>query len=121
MLITKVEIWNIKNHAEYSQEFDAGVTAICGPNGSGKTTIIEAIAWALFDHLDYNRDDFVRRGQKRGQVAISFISNADDREYTVSRDTAGGYSVFDVENKVRLVEQKKDVISWLKQQIGDWY
>lgn len=118
MLITKVEIQNIKNHAQAEYSFEPGVTAICGPNGSGKTSIIEAIAWALFDHLDYNRDDFVRRGQKRGQVSISFISKADTREYTVTRDTAGGYSVYDVESKVRLVEQKKDVVSWLKQQIG---
>ena len=118
MLITKVEIWNIKNHAEYSQEFDAGVTAICGPNGSGKTTIIEAIAWALFDHLDYNRDDFVKRGAKRGRVAITVRSNLDDRQYTVERDTGGGYSVFDVDTKNRLVEQKKDVVSWLKQHLG---
>ena len=118
MLITEVKLENIKNHAQAEYKFEPGVTAICGPNGSGKTSIIEAIAWALFDHLDYNRDDFVRRGQKRGQVSISFISNADNREYTVTRDTAGGYSVYDVENKVRLVEQKKDVISWLKQQIG---
>ena len=30
-----------------------------GANGAGKTTILESIAWALFDHLDYNRDDFI--------------------------------------------------------------
>ena len=118
MLITEVKIENIKNHAQAEYRFEPGVTAICGPNGSGKTSIIEAIAWALFDHLDYTRDDFVRRGAKRGQVSISFRSNADNREYTVTRDTGGGYFVYDIENKVRLVEQKKDVISWLKQQIG---
>jgi DNA repair protein SbcC/Rad50 len=77
LLITEVKLENIKNHAQAEYKFEPGVTAICGPNGSGKTSIIEAIAWALFDHLDYNRDDFVRRGQKRGQVVISLISNAD--------------------------------------------
>lgn len=118
LLITKVEITNIKNHAAAAYEFNPGVTAICGPNGAGKTTIIEAIAWALFDHLDYNREDFVRRGSKRGQVAITFRSNLDDREYVVSRDTSGGYSVFDPDTKMRLLEQKKDVVVWLRQHIG---
>lgn len=118
MLITRVEIKNIKNHAEASFEFNPGVTAICGPNGAGKTTIIEAIAWALFDYLDYNREDFVRRGTKRGHVTISFRSDLDDREYQVSRDTAGGYFVYDPDTKVKLIEQKKEVVSWLKQQIG---
>jgi DNA repair protein SbcC/Rad50 len=116
--ITKVEIKNIKNHAEAVFEFNPGVTAICGPNGAGKTTIIEAIAWALFDHLEYNRDDFVKRGAKRGQVDISFRSNADDREYLVHRDTGGGYYVYDVDTKVKLIEQKSQVVSWLKQHIG---
>jgi len=58
LLITKVELKNIKNHSEAEFTFQPGVIAICGPNGSGKTTILEAIAWALFDHLDYKRDDF---------------------------------------------------------------
>jgi exonuclease SbcC len=46
--------------------FQPGVISICGPNGSGKTTILEAIAWALFDHLEYKREDFVRRGGQKG-------------------------------------------------------
>ncbi len=116
--ITRVEIKNIKNHAEAIFEFNPGVTAICGPNGAGKTTIIEAIAWALFDHLEYNRDDFVRRGAKRGQVDISFRSNANDHEYLVHRDTGGGYYVYDPEAKTKLIEQKSQVIGWLKQHIG---
>jgi exonuclease SbcC len=116
--ITRVEIKNIKNHAEAVFEFNPGVTAICGPNGAGKTTIIEAIAWALFDHLEYNRDDFVRRGAKRGQVDISFRSNADDREYLVHRDTGGGYYVYDPDTKTKLIEQKSQVVGWLKRQIG---
>jgi DNA repair protein SbcC/Rad50 len=116
--ITKVEIKNIKNHAESEFVFQPGVVAICGPNGSGKTTILEAIAWALFDHLDYKRDDFLKRGTKKGQVTVGFISNLDGREYVVSRDTGGGYSVFDPVTRIRLVEQKNQVVPWLEQHIG---
>jgi DNA repair protein SbcC/Rad50 len=118
MQITKVEINNIKNHAEREFSFEPGVVAICGPNGSGKTTILESVAWALFDHLDYKRDDFVRRGAKRGQVAVSFLSNFDGREYVVTRDTGGGYYVYDPATKTRLVEQKNQVVPWLRQHIG---
>ncbi|MCI0339491.1 MAG: SMC family ATPase [Acidobacteria bacterium] len=118
MQITRVELKNIKSHAESEFTFRPGVVAICGPNGSGKTTIIEAIAWALFNHLDYKRDDFVRRGAKRGQVAISFISDLDGREYVVTRDTGGGYYVYDPATKMRLVEQKNQVVPWLQQHIG---
>jgi exonuclease SbcC len=116
--ITRVELKNIKNHADAAWSFAPGVVAICGPNGSGKTTILESIAWVLFDHLDYSRDDFVRRGTKRGQAAVAFLSDLDEREYIVTRDTGGGYSAFDPTTGARLAEQKNQVIPWLRQHIG---
>ncbi len=118
MRITRVELKNIKNHAEGEWAFQPGVVAICGPNGAGKTTILEAIAWALFDHLDYKRDDFVKRGTKRGQVAVAFISDLDGREYVVTRDTGGGYHVYDPETRTRLIEQKNQVVPWLCRHLG---
>ena len=118
MQITRVELKQIKNHAEAEFAFQPGVIAICGPNGAGKTTILEAIAWALFDHLDYKRDDFVKRGAKKGQVVVSFISDRDGREYTVTRDTGGGYHVYDPDTKTRLVEQKNQVVKWLREHLG---
>ncbi len=118
MLIIKVELRNIKNHAEAEFSFQPGVIAICGPNGAGKTTILEAIAWALFDHLDYKRDDFIKRGAKRGQVAVRFQSDLDEREYIVTRDTAGAYHVYDPITKTKLVEQKNQVLPWLRNHIG---
>jgi len=118
MLITKVELENIKNCKGAEYEFGPGVTAICGPNGVGKTTILEAIAWALFDHLNYTRENFLKRGEKRGSVRVTFVSSEDGREYTVFRDTSGGYYVYDPLTKVKVAEQKIQVIRWLRQHIG---
>lgn len=118
MLISKVELENIKNYEEASFEFEAGVTAISGPNGAGKTTIIEAIAWALFDQLPYKKEDFVRRGAKKGIARVTFVSTVDGREYTVHRDTSTNYYIYDPITKLRLVEQKQQVGGWLKQHLG---
>ncbi|HXG93990.1 MAG TPA: SMC family ATPase [Blastocatellia bacterium] len=118
MLITKVELENIKSYEEAAFEFGPGVTAISGPNGAGKTTILEAIAWALFDQLPYKKEDFLRRGTRRGSVRVSFLSVQDGREYTVYRDTGAGYYVYDPITKLRLVEQKNQVGVWLRQHLG---
>jgi DNA repair protein SbcC/Rad50 len=118
MLISRVELENVKNYEEGTFEFGPGVTAICGPNGAGKTTILEAISWALFDHLPYKKDDFLRRGAKKGSVRVTFESAIDQREYTVYRDTGTGYYVYDPITKLKVVEQKSQVGAWIKQHLG---
>ncbi|MFL6275969.1 MAG: AAA family ATPase [Blastocatellia bacterium] len=118
MLISKVELENIKNYEEASFEFEPGITAISGPNGAGKTTIIEAIAWTLFDQLPYKKEDFLRRGAKKGIARVTFVSSQDGRQYTVHRDTSTGYHIYDPITKLRLVEQKQQVAGWLKQHLG---
>jgi exonuclease SbcC len=118
MQITAVELENIKNYEAGSFALGPGITAIHGPNGSGKTTILEAISWALFDYLAYKKEDFLKRGAKKGSVRVSFQSSLDGREYTVYRDTANGYYIYDPVTKFKLVEQKSQVASWLKQHLG---
>lgn len=114
MYITKVELQDIKSYTTASFEFQRGTTAIIGSNGAGKTTIIEAIAWALFNFLDYNADDFVRRGAKRGTVRVSFESGFDKKIYTVIRNTSGKHQVFDTETKTVIAEQNASVVTFLR-------
>jgi exonuclease SbcC len=118
MHITRIELEDIKSHAHFAHEFQRGTTAITGENGAGKTTIIEAIAWTLFDLLDYKKDDFVRRGAKKGAARVTFESGLDEREYTVYRDTGTGYFVYDNQLKSRIAEKKEEVARFLWQHLG---
>lgn len=118
MHITKVELENIKSHVDSKFEFQRGTTAITGDNGVGKTTIIEAIAWTLFDLLDYKKEDFVRRGTKRGIARVAFESGLDEREYTVYRDTGAGYYVYDPQLKLRIADKKEEVTRFLWPHLG---
>jgi DNA repair protein SbcC/Rad50 len=118
MHITKIELEDIKSHAHFNREFQRGTTAITGENGAGKTTIIEAIAWTLFDLLDYKKDDFVRRGAKKGVARVTFESGLDGREYSVYRDTGTGYFVYDVQLKTRIADKKEEVSRFLWQHLG---
>ncbi len=109
MLITHIELENIKSYKKVSVNFRRGTTAISGANGAGKTTLVEAIGYALFNHLPYKQDQFVREGEKYGRIVIHLIGS-DDRPYIVERRCGSGARWFmtDEEASERL-EQGADM------------
>jgi exonuclease SbcC len=118
MLITGIELENIKSYRNVAVDFRRGTTAIHGPNGAGKTSLVEAIGFALFDHLSYNQSQFVREGEKYGRVVVHLIGG-DDRPYEVERrcGTGAKWVVFDREADLR-VEQRTDVLDKLHELFG---
>ena len=48
MYLSKLDIFGFKSFAQkVNIAFDAGLTAIVGPNGCGKTNVVDALRWAL--------------------------------------------------------------------------
>ena len=48
MYLNKLEIIGFKSFADKIRiEFDSGMTAIVGPNGCGKTNIVDAVRWVI--------------------------------------------------------------------------
>lgn len=120
MLIRSLTLENVKSYARATVEFSPGTNAIVGPNGSGKTTILEAIGFALFDHLPYSRPDFVRADQKTASVTVEFRSDYDERAYRVIRScgSSSAYTIMDPELAIKICEGKADVMQFLRQHLG---
>jgi exonuclease SbcC len=120
MRITALELHNIKSYAEPTRiDLTEGVNAICGPNGSGKTTVLEAIGFVLFDYLPYPQAAFLREGQKTGTIRLSLVGR-DGREYEVVRRVGSGATHFvtDRETGTRIAE-RKDTLTWIREKALD--
>ncbi len=119
--ILSVTLKNFKAHSDRAFAFQPGTNAISGENGAGKTSILEAIAWVLFDHKgDYKTEDFIRNGQATGQATVQFISSRDQRTYEVQRNTRSGYTIYDpqLNQKLNLARIKEEVLPWLRENLG---
>lgn len=120
MQILSLTLEDIKSYARAHIDFTPGTNAIVGRNGAGKSTILEAIGYALFDTLPYKQADFVREGVKTGTVTVRFRSSNDERVYDVVRRCGGSshYYVFDPETELRALEGKADVVRFLREHLG---
>ncbi|MDS3861063.1 SMC family ATPase [Thermosynechococcaceae cyanobacterium BACA0444] len=119
MEITSVGLKNFKIHQDQRFEFRPGINAICGENGAGKTSIIEAVAWVLFDYSGYNKNDLIRNGAKSAQAWVNFISSYDERPYRIQRCTTRGYEIYDPQLQQNLgLKNRDDITRWLRQQLG---
>ena len=121
MEILSVSLKNFKSHSDRHFTFQPGTNAICGENGAGKTSILEAIAWTLFDYAgDYNKEDLIRNGSASAQVRVAFVSSRDGRTYEVQRCTSKSYTLYDPQLNERLPYSriKEEVLPWLREHLG---
>ena len=102
MQILSIQMKNIKSHRDKEFSFAPGINVLSGPNGIGKSTVFEAVGYALFgvDARDFvgNIDRFVTIGEKKGEVKVVF-QPGDDETYQASR-TVGSNSKWLLARKI---------------------
>lgn len=108
MIITKVELVNWRSHEHTILEFSNGTNVFVGIMGSGKSSVLDAVSYALFgrfpksDRRDVKINDIIRFGEKHSKVQVWFSTS--EKKYMVSRaignDSAELYEINDGNNSL---------------------
>ncbi len=93
MQILSLSLKNIKSHRDRELHFVSGINVLSGDNGVGKSTIFEAIGYAMFgvDARDFvgNIERFITIGARKGEITVTFATDAGEI-FQVSRTVGAG-------------------------------
>ncbi|MBO8128866.1 MAG: AAA family ATPase [Peptococcaceae bacterium] len=79
MPLAKLQITNFESHQNTEIEFSKGLTVIIGEPGKGKSAIVRALKWLLYNNLPDT--GFIRQGCKQSIVKV-FLANG----YIITRE-----------------------------------
>lgn len=99
MKINRIHLENYRIHDKLDVEFDSGINLLLGENGKGKSSILEAIGYALFDSelRGGNQREAIKYGKKSAKIEIEF-TGIDGEEYIVTRKIPGSTSIYKKDN-----------------------
>jgi len=89
-MIKSIELVDFLSHSDTKLEFDDSATVFVGKNGAGKSSIIDAITFALFgEHTRKNNKSLIRRGANQGFAKIEFSANGKNYQALRKIDSKG--------------------------------
>jgi DNA repair exonuclease SbcCD ATPase subunit len=90
-MFQELQLTNFRQHTDLTINFTGGVNAIRGANEKGKTTILEAIAYALFGATSLREAlaEVVTYGQKSSTLKVRLDFNLNGVDYRVTRSEKG--------------------------------
>jgi exonuclease SbcC len=90
MKLLSLELSNIKSHVQTSLTFASGITLLSGDIGAGKTSVLQAIEFALFGpyRTDISAQSLMRFGAQSAKIRLAFSLEQD--VYCVVRELVRG-------------------------------
>ena len=118
-MISSVKLHNFLSHKDTELSFDNGVTVFIGENGAGKSSIIEAITFALFGKTRRGaKEDIIRDGETQAVTQIYFEVNG--KKYQAIKKIHGNTSPQELldDNSLPIAKGKEKVSEEIKKIIG---
>ena len=92
-MLEKLQLDNFISHKNTTIKFDQGVIIFIGRNGSGKSSVIDAITFALYgQHTRGHNKNLIRRGSSSCMVQLNFKTDSKRYQVTRSFDPKGSLS-----------------------------
>jgi len=123
MLLQQLRLHNIRSYLDETITFPEGTTLLSGDIGSGKSTILLAIEFALFgsSRPDLPAESLLRKGAAKGMVELTIVLNNQkitiQRNLKKERDTIkqmpGHITVNNLKKELMPVELKAEMLTLL--------
>ncbi len=126
MRISYLELRNYRRFKDLKLQFPDGVVGILGLNGTGKSTVIESVAWALFGNVDEvvrtSREGVKRAGTPPSETCSAVLEfELGGQEYKITREMGGRSLTMKAELRTKdkvLAEGDKPVRVMVEKLIG---
>ncbi|MCX8199932.1 MAG: AAA family ATPase [Candidatus Micrarchaeota archaeon] len=123
MLIKSVRLQNWRSHKDTVLEFSKGTNMLVGIMGSGKSSVLEGICFALygtFPALARKRvklSQIVSESAKGSACKVEVVFQKDGKEYTVRRVIEDGKGDAELREGQRMVEAKSEAVTRMVEHI----
>lgn len=126
MRINNITLENFRIHENKYIEFEPGLNLLLGDNGTGKSSILEAIGITLFgssfrDGNIKGQKQCIKSGKKSSLIKIEFLGN-DEEVYIVENQLkisgSGFYKLYNINHPEEVLSGNDDVKEKLKVLVG---
>ena len=129
-MIKSIQLKNWKSHKDSNLEFQSGTNVLVGSMGAGKSSILQAISFALFGtfaelkHRDLKTADIITRGaeQKVAEISLTLTSPQNKlfqikRKIDAKKNVSEG-AIRDSEGKLLAGPQTTQLNEFVKKELG---
>lgn len=112
-MIKSLEMKCFRKHTDTALEFSKGLNVLRGPNEIGKTTVTEALLYALYGAKSLRNplSDTVTWGRKESELKVKLVINISGIDYTFTRSKSGAECLYNDGKSIGLVSGQAETTS----------